>query len=104
MTRISAPSAVLAAIGLAVALQGCTTSSGSSMAADKPQVVKDNEAMLATGKFETCFGINAVGKNDCASGAHDCAGMATTAMDPKSFVLVPAGACSKIAGGHTTSA
>jgi hypothetical protein len=27
--------------------------------------------------------------------------MATKAMDPASFVLVPAGSCTKIDGGHT---
>jgi uncharacterized membrane protein len=52
---------------------------------------------------EKCYGINASGKNDCAAGAHSCAGQATMARDPKSFVLLPAGACSKIAGGSTKS-
>jgi uncharacterized membrane protein len=51
---------------------------------------------------EKCYGINAAGKNDCAAGAHSCAGQATMAKDPKSFVLVPAGACAKIAGGTTS--
>ncbi|HTY50503.1 MAG TPA: DUF2282 domain-containing protein [Steroidobacteraceae bacterium] len=49
--------------------------------------------------MEKCYGINRVAKNDCAAGAHSCAGQATRARDPKSFVLLPAGACSKIQGG-----
>ena len=52
---------------------------------------------------EKCYGINAAGKNDCATGAHSCAGQSTAARDPKSFVLVPAGACAKIAGGTTSA-
>jgi uncharacterized membrane protein len=52
---------------------------------------------------EKCYGVNAAGKNDCATGAHSCAGQATAAKDPKSFVLVPAGACAKIAGGTTSA-
>ncbi|HVM85729.1 MAG TPA: DUF2282 domain-containing protein [Candidatus Binatia bacterium] len=102
MNRLTLSATVVAAIGLAMSLQGCMTSS-EKMADDKPQVVKDTEAKLAAGGFETCFGVNAVGKNDCAAGAHACAGMATKANDPGSFVVVPTGACSKIAGGHTSA-
>jgi len=46
-----------------------------------------------------CYGINAVGRNDCASGAHSCAGQSNRADDPTAFVLLPAGDCEKIAGG-----
>jgi uncharacterized membrane protein len=52
--------------------------------------------------MEKCYGINAASKNDCANGAHSCAGETTAARDPKSFVLLPAGDCAKIAGGKTT--
>jgi len=38
---------------------------------------------------------------DCAEGAHSCAGQSTQARDAKSFVLLPAGDCSKIQGGST---
>jgi uncharacterized membrane protein len=54
-------------------------------------------------KLEKCYGINSVSKNDCAEGAHSCAGQATQARDPKSFVLVPAGACTKIQGGKMSA-
>jgi len=33
------------------------------------------------------------GQNDCAAGAHDCAGKATMDYDKQSFKLVPAGTC-----------
>ena len=52
--------------------------------------------------MEKCYGVNAVHKNDCASADHACAGQATKANDPKSFVLVPSGVCGKLAGGSTT--
>ncbi|WP_454754358.1 BufA1 family periplasmic bufferin-type metallophore [Cupriavidus necator] len=64
-----------------------------------PQIVKDNMARMEKGKLEKCYGINAVSKNDCAEGAHSCAGQATKARDTKSFVLLPAGDCGKIQGG-----
>jgi uncharacterized membrane protein len=84
-----AASALSAAIGLSIA--------SASFAADAP---KD---AMAKPKTEKCYGINAAAKNDCANGAHSCAGQATTARDSKSFVLLPAGDCSKIAGGTTSA-
>jgi uncharacterized membrane protein len=54
-------------------------------------------------KAEKCYGVAAAGKNDCGSrGAHACAGEATTAKDPKSWIYVPVGTCTKIEGGSTT--
>jgi uncharacterized membrane protein len=91
------PAGVISAAGvLALALQALP-------AAAQPQIVKDNMAKAAANHLEKCYGINAVAKNDCAEGAHSCAGQATQARDPKSFVLVPAGVCGKIAGGKTTA-
>jgi uncharacterized membrane protein len=97
-----AASALTAAIGLAMAVQSPGVHAQGM--ANPPQVVKDNMARVAKDKLEKCYGINAVSKNDCAEGAHSCAGQATQARDPKSFVLLPAGACSKIQGGKTTAA
>lgn len=82
-------STLTAAVGLALALQ--------ASAADMPQSSKMDSMHKA--QLEKCYGVNAVGKNDCAAGAHSCAGHATSARDPKSYVLLPAGDCSKIAGG-----
>lgn len=50
-------------------------------------------------KLQQCYGVNAIGRNDCAAGAHSCAGQATKARDPASFVLLPGGDCAKLAGG-----
>lgn len=50
---------------------------------------------------EKCYGVAAAGKNDCAAGAHSCAGQGTKAMDKAAFVYLPAGACAKLAGGST---
>jgi uncharacterized membrane protein len=65
--------------------------------------VKENMARAMANKLEKCYGINAVAKNDCAEGAHSCAGQATKARDTKSFVLLPAGDCAKIQGGKKTA-
>jgi len=91
--RLFAASALTTAVGLAFAAQ----------AAEPPQIVKDNMARMAAQKLEKCYGINAVAKNDCAEGVHSCAGQATIARDPKSFVMLPGGDCAKIQGGKLTA-
>jgi uncharacterized membrane protein len=91
---VLAASTLTAALGLALALQT------PARAADDPVKMNTDRAMKL--HLEKCYGINAVAKNDCAAGVHSCAGQATAARDPKSFVLIPAGDCAKIAGGTTT--
>jgi uncharacterized membrane protein len=100
MNRLLAASALTTAVGLALAMQAPTVL---AQGANPPQIVKDNMARMAKDKLEKCYGINAAAKNDCAEGAHSCAGQATQARDTKSFVLLPAGDCGKIQGGKTTS-
>ncbi len=99
--RLFAGSALSAAVGLALALQAFPVQAQNT--STPPQIVKDNMARMEAQHLEKCYGINAVAKNDCAEGAHSCAGQATQARDPKSFVLLPAGVCGKIAGGKTTA-
>ena len=85
---VLAASTLTAALGLALALSA-------------PARAADEAGKAMKEKMEKCYGINAAGKNDCAAGSHSCAGQATQARDPKSFVELPAGACAKIAGGST---
>lgn len=99
MNRITAATALSTAIGLAFAMQALP----SQAAQQVPQIVKDNMDRMAKDHLEKCYGINAVSKNDCAEGVHSCAGQATQARDTKSFVMLPAGVCSKIQGGKTTA-
>jgi uncharacterized membrane protein len=91
---VLAASALSAAVGLALAV---------SPIASAADPVKDTTSKATKDHLEKCYGINASGKNDCAAGAHSCAGQSTTARDPKSFVLVPTGDCAKIAGGTTSA-
>lgn len=97
--RVMAGSALSAALGLVLAWAGTPAQAQQADMGKMPQVVKDNMARMQGHKLEKCYGINAVAKNDCAEGAHSCAGQATKARDAKSFVLLPAGDCGKIAGG-----
>lgn len=97
----AAVSTLSVAIGLALSA-GATAVRAEGMAS-MPQVVKDNMMRAKSEHLEKCYGINRVAKNDCAAGVHSCAGQATRARDPKSFVLLPAGACSKIQGGSLKS-
>jgi uncharacterized membrane protein len=85
--HLLAASVLSTALGLALAMQ--TRSGGAAQQKTEPTAQH----------LEKCYGINAVGKNDCASGAHSCAGLATTARDPQSYVELPTGDCSKISGG-----
>ena len=98
MTTVCGRTALSAAVGVALALQA---SPGRS-AQDDPAV----QAMMQYIKkkterehLEMCYGVNAAGKNDCGTAAHSCHGMAKEARDPASFVLVPSGLCTHIAGG-----
>jgi uncharacterized membrane protein len=99
--RLFAASTLSTAIGLALAMQAPSVRAQGM--ANPPQVVKDNMMRMQQNKLEKCYGINSVAKNDCAEGAHSCAGQATQARDGKSFVLLPAGDCAKIQGGKLTA-
>ncbi len=101
---VLAASTLSTAVGLALAIQALPgQAQGMKDMSNMPQVVKDNMARMEKNKLEKCYGINAAAKNDCAEGAHSCAGQATKARDSKSFVLLPAGDCAKIQGGKTTA-
>jgi uncharacterized membrane protein len=95
---LAAVSVLTAAIGLALGMQ--TPPVQAQGMSNPPQVVKDNMGRMQQNKLEKCYGINAAGKNDCAEGAHSCAGQASAPRDAKSFVLLPSGDCSKISGGR----
>lgn len=98
--RLLAGSALSAALGLVLASAGLPAQAQGMDLSKAPQVVKDNMMRMQANKLEKCYGINAVARNDCAEGVHSCAGQATKARDTKSFVLLPAGDCAKIAGGN----
>jgi uncharacterized membrane protein len=61
-------------------------------AATAPVVVAD-----ATGQ-DKCYGIAKAGQNDCATGAHSCAGMAKQDGSPTEWKYVPKGSCEKLGG------
>jgi uncharacterized membrane protein len=98
--RLFAASTLSGAVGLALVLQALPTQAQQS---NVPQIVKDNMARMEKDHLQKCYGINTVAKNDCAEGAHSCAGQATQARDTKSFVLLPGGDCGKIQGGKLTA-
>ena len=75
--RAFAASVLSTAVGLALTMQSLPTQAQET--GDVPQVVKDNMARMQKNKLEKCYGINVAAKNDCAEGAHSCAGQATQA-------------------------
>ena len=101
---VLAASTLSTAVGFALAIQASPgQAQGMKDMSKMPKVVQDNMMRMEQNKLEKCYGINKVAKNDCAEGAHSCAGQATKARDTKSFVMLPAGDCSKIQGGKTTA-
>ena len=98
--RLFAASTLSGAVGLALVLQTLPIQAQQS---NVPQIVMDNMARMEKDHLQKCYGINTVAKNDCAEGAHSCAGQATQARDTKSFVLLPGGDCGKIQGGKLTA-
>ena len=88
--RLFATSTLMTAVGLALAMQAPTLRAQGTMDLSKaPQIVKDNMARMAKDKLEKCYGITAVGKNDCAEGAHSCAGQATQPRDGNRLSFSP---------------
>ncbi|MGH8148032.1 MAG: BufA1 family periplasmic bufferin-type metallophore [Rhodanobacteraceae bacterium] len=73
-----------------------------------PQMEKMQEhktmAYMEKNHYAKCYGVNAAYKNDCKSPGHSCAGQDSKARDPQAFVAMPAGLCTKIAGGNLTKA
>ncbi len=61
-------------------------------------------AQAAEDAAEKCFGVAAAGKNDCATAAHSCAGMAKVDKDPTEWKQVPKGTCEKMGGKLTAPA
>ena len=101
MNSTLATTTLAAALGLALSAPAHAQEKGGM----KPMTKEQQMTMerMQKNNLEKCYGVAARGKNDCAEGAHSCAGQATKARDSKSFVLLPAGDCSKIQGGKTTA-
>ncbi len=95
--------ASMVAAAMSIGIGGVANAAPMMTQAQMMKVQQANHARAVAQHLVACYGINAVGKNDCAAGAHSCAGQATTARDPKSFVLLPVGDCQKIAGGSLTA-
>lgn len=79
---------------IAGSLMGALTLAAAAVAQTKDPVM--------TGK-EKCYGVAKAGKNDCAAGAHSCAGQATKDGDKAAFIAVPTGLCARLVGGSTTA-
>ncbi len=53
---------------------------------------------------EKCYGIAKAGQNDCAAGAHSCAGQAKADNDANDWKYVAKGSCEKMGGSPTAGA
>lgn len=51
-------------------------------------------------QHERCHGIARAGHNDCGTSQHACAGRATRDAAGEEWISVPAGTCTRIAGGR----
>lgn len=50
---------------------------------------------------EKCYGVAKTGQNDCATGAHSCAGQSKQDNDPHEWKFVAKGTCTKMGGKLT---
>ena len=75
-------SALAAALGAFVAAPAFADD---MMSGDAMHTPDNTKTQMATGKFEECYGVALAGQNDCAAGAHSCAGTSTVDYDPASF-------------------
>ena len=101
MTRTFASATLAAAVGLALAASAHAQMDKSGKPMTKEQ--KATMERMVKNNLETCYGVAARGRNDCAEGAHSCVGQSTRDREPESFVLVPKGDCQKLAGGKTSA-
>ena len=99
---VLAASTLSTAVGLALAMQTAPARAAEGMMGheEMEKMMKEGDAQVAAGKMQKCYGINKVAKNDCGGGAISCAGQSTKARDPKAYVMLPTGDCSKIQGGR----
>jgi len=101
MNRALATATLAAAVSLAMAAPGVL-----AQQAGKPMTKEQQQTMerMQKNNLEKCYGVAARGKNDCAEGAHSCAGQSTIDRDKASFVALPKGDCQKLAGGSAKPA
>ncbi len=97
-------SALACAVTLGLASAASVAMAQSSMPMSGSMAKMKTEQMMKKDKYVPCYGINAAYKNDCVSPGHSCAGQDSKARDPNAFVAVPAGVCTKIAGGSLKAA
>lgn len=88
---------------LALAAVLAAAASSIAFAQGMPGQGMQGHAQAMPAGMERCYGVARAGHNDCAAGAHSCAGQATRDNDPASFVEVPTGVCAKLAHGSTTA-
>ena len=85
-------------------INGVVTDQGGAVVAGAQVIATADAGPVAQpSSSEKCYGIAKAGKNDCAAGAHSCAGQGTQDHDKSSFVYLPVGACGKIAGASTSA-
>jgi uncharacterized membrane protein len=94
---VLAASTLSTAVGLALAIQALPARAADKQMEEKMQQM---DKMEKSGSIQKCYGVAARGKNDCAgAGTQSCAGTSTKDRDPASYVALPKGDCTKIAGG-----
>ncbi|MGH1539811.1 MAG: BufA1 family periplasmic bufferin-type metallophore [Arenicella sp.] len=74
-----------------------TICSGVALSVLTSSLLLVSEPVLATKKYEKCYGIAKEGKNDCGANGHSCAGKAVADNISQEWIYVPQGTCSTIA-------
>lgn len=69
---------------------------GAMLAAVAASVRHDGKGAV---ERERCYGIARAGQNECANAVHSCAKQAKVDSDPREWLGVPKGTCTRLAGG-----
>jgi uncharacterized membrane protein len=89
---------------LAVCALGLSCAHSASNSADlntgNPAPNEAQQMMGTLPGMEKCYGIAAVGQNDCSTASHNCSGEAKVDRDPNEWLSVPNGLCQRISGGQ----
>ena len=103
MNRTQMLKTTLAAVTLGMASVSSVALAQQPTTEMTPQMIQMQQQktmeMMKKMNYAACYGVNAAYKNDCQSPGHSCAGQDSKASDPQAFVAMPAGLCTKIAGG-----
>lgn len=82
-----------------MSMRALLASALAALATSEAALAQTGPATQPDYSFEKCYGVSKAGQNDCQTATHACAGTAKADAQGDSWIYLPAGTCTKIAGG-----